>query len=180
MRGDEVTLFVPRGDPVTVVEVVEDPEIRTDDDSVAEIRGDADTIEDLEWVRVTQTLGVIVVVEEIDIVNRADAVTDIDTVFSALAILDNESETDDVDDIEIRGDVVTLFVFSGEAEFELDKVPERETETLGVKVLEVDIEFVLRGDIVSVVEVVEDPEVRTDDDSVAEIRGDADTEAEPE
>ena len=32
-----------------------------------------------------------------------------------------------------------------------------------------------RGDIDSVVEVVEDPEIRTVDDSVAEIRGEGDT-----
>jgi hypothetical protein len=123
---------------------------------------------------------VIVAVEEIDIVNRADTETDDDTVFDALAMLENESETDNIDDAEMRGDEVALLVFNDEAEFKLVTVPVRETETLEVKVLVIDTEFVPRGDTVNVVEVVEETEARTVEDSVAEIRGDADKEAEPE
>ncbi len=122
----------------------------------------------------------IVAVEEIDIVNRADTETDDDTVFDALAMLENESETDNIDDAEMRGDEVALLVFNDEAEFKLVTVPVRETETLEVKVLVIDTEFVPRGDTVNVVEVVEETEARTVEDSVAEIRGDADKEAEPE
>ena len=118
----------------------------------------------------------IVVVEENDVVNRADNVLDVDTVFDALAMFENESETEVVVDGEMRGDEVTLFVFSGETEFEVDNVPERETETLGVKVLVIDTDLVPRGDTVIVVEVVEEPEARTEADSVADIRGDADKE----
>ncbi len=101
---------------------------------------------------------------------------DVDTVVDALAMFENESETEVVVDAEMRGDEVTLFVFSGEAEFEVDNIPERETETLGVKVLVIDTDFVSRGDTVTVVEVVEEPEARTEADSVTDIRGEADME----
>jgi hypothetical protein len=167
-------------DALFVTELVVDELITCDDEIVVVKRGDADTEAEPEWVRVTLTLGVIVAVEEIDIVNRADTETDDDTVFDALAMLENESETDNIDDAEMRGDEVALLVFNDEAEFKLVTVPVRETETLEVKVLVIDTEFVPRGDTVNVVEVVEETEARTVEDSVAEIRGDADKEAEPE